>query len=306
MPSKKKKYNARFPPARVKKIMQTDEDVGKVAAAVPVIISRALELFIESLIKKTSETTQSRNAKTLTATHIKQTIHSERKFDFLRDLVATVPDHQVEDETESSTNHKRNYTPRQRKEKDKTVKRRKKKTSSESSEAEEEEDDESTETDEECNNDPTHLYEASTSKMTHHPAALLNSSSQPMALPQPMASPFPHIPPGYSSHNQNVDSNIAQPINLCIKEEPNNLNTTSDQGQSSRREPEQSAPHFPNSVSPVRIPVGGGPSLPFSGLPPFKAVPGTSAMLGTTGSLASLASFTPSVPVTQEDDDYDS
>ena len=64
MPSKKKKYNARFPPvstliligpndielnnkkvlfvcvfqARIKKIMQTDEEVGKVASAVPVII----------------------------------------------------------------------------------------------------------------------------------------------------------------------------------------------------------------------------------------------------------------------------
>ncbi|MPC58134.1 Dr1-associated corepressor [Portunus trituberculatus] len=65
MPGKKKKYNARFPPvgvrgflgggrytgggeescqapwfsrARIKKIMQTDEEVGKVAAAVPVII----------------------------------------------------------------------------------------------------------------------------------------------------------------------------------------------------------------------------------------------------------------------------
>lgn len=38
MPSKKKKYNARFPPARIKKIMQADEEVGKVAAVVPVII----------------------------------------------------------------------------------------------------------------------------------------------------------------------------------------------------------------------------------------------------------------------------
>ncbi|XP_033733886.1 dr1-associated corepressor-like [Pecten maximus] len=299
MPSKKKKYNARFPPARVKKIMQTDEDVGKVAAAVPVIISRALELFIESLIRKTSETTQSRNAKTLTATHIKQTIHSERKFDFLRDLVAAVPDHQVEEETDSSTNHKRTYAPRQRKEKDKNVKRRKKKTSSESSEAEEEEDDESTETDEECNNDPTHLYEASTSQVTPHPAALMTSSSQPMALPQPLASPYPQIP-GYNP--QNIDSNIAQPINLCMKEEPNNSSSTCDQGQSSSQEPGQSAPHLPNSLSSVRMPVRGIPSLHPSGLPPFKAVPGTSAMLGATGS---LASFMSSVTNTQEDDDYD-
>ncbi|GIY55240.1 dr1-associated corepressor [Caerostris extrusa] len=70
MPSKKKKFNARFPPARIKKIMQTDEEIGKVAAAVPVIISRALELFVASLVKKTSVITKSRNAKTLTTTHL--------------------------------------------------------------------------------------------------------------------------------------------------------------------------------------------------------------------------------------------
>ncbi|XP_014775227.1 dr1-associated corepressor [Octopus bimaculoides] len=104
MPNKKKKYNARFPPARIKKIMQTDEDVGKVAAAVPVIISRALELFIESLILKASETTQSRHAKTLTTAHIKQTIESEKKFDFLRDLVVNITDHQTEEEIESNAN----------------------------------------------------------------------------------------------------------------------------------------------------------------------------------------------------------
>lgn len=78
--------------------MQTDEDVGKVAAAVPVIISRALELFIESLIMKASHTTQIRHAKTLTTAHIKQTIEAEKKFDFLRDLVVNIADHQTEDD----------------------------------------------------------------------------------------------------------------------------------------------------------------------------------------------------------------
>lgn len=102
MPSKKKKYNARFPPARIKKIMQTDDEVGKVAAAVPVIISRALELFVESLIKKANDVTQARNAKTLTTTHLKQCILAENKFDFLKDLVATVPDVQAEDDTSNS------------------------------------------------------------------------------------------------------------------------------------------------------------------------------------------------------------
>ncbi|TNM93485.1 dr1-associated corepressor isoform X1 [Takifugu rubripes] len=98
MPSKKKKYNARFPPARIKKIMQTDEEIGKVAAAVPVIISRALELFLESLLTKACQVTHSRNAKTMTTSHLKQCIELEQQFDFLKDLVAAVPDMQGEGE----------------------------------------------------------------------------------------------------------------------------------------------------------------------------------------------------------------
>ncbi|XP_064181851.1 dr1-associated corepressor isoform X2 [Anguilla rostrata] len=98
MPSKKKKYNARFPPARIKKIMQTDEEIGKVAAPVPVIISRALELFLESLLTKACQVTQSRNAKTMTTSHLKQCIELEQQFDFLKDLVAAVPDMQGEAE----------------------------------------------------------------------------------------------------------------------------------------------------------------------------------------------------------------
>lgn len=50
--------------------MQSDEEVGKVAQAVPVIISRALELFVESLLKKAETVTQGRNAKTLTPSHL--------------------------------------------------------------------------------------------------------------------------------------------------------------------------------------------------------------------------------------------
>ncbi|KAG8234900.1 hypothetical protein J437_LFUL015601 [Ladona fulva] len=75
MPSKKKKYNARFPPGRIKKIMQTDEEVGKVAQAVP-----------------TMEITSARNAKTLSPSHMKHCIFSESRFDFLKDLVKSLPD----------------------------------------------------------------------------------------------------------------------------------------------------------------------------------------------------------------------
>ena len=72
MPSKKKKFNARFPPARIKKIMQLDEDVGKVASAVPVMISRALEIFMENLLVQSSQLAESKGARTLTTSHLKQ------------------------------------------------------------------------------------------------------------------------------------------------------------------------------------------------------------------------------------------
>lgn len=46
MPSKKKKYNSRFPPARIKKIMQSDEEVGKVAQVVPIIVCKLLLMIL--------------------------------------------------------------------------------------------------------------------------------------------------------------------------------------------------------------------------------------------------------------------
>lgn len=56
--------------ARIKKIMQSDEDVGKVAAAVPVIISRALELFVDNFLGKANAITLRRGARTLTPSHL--------------------------------------------------------------------------------------------------------------------------------------------------------------------------------------------------------------------------------------------
>ncbi|CAG0884574.1 unnamed protein product [Cyprideis torosa] len=70
MPSKKQKFNSKFPPARIKRIMQTDEDVGKVATPVPVIISRAVELFLDSFLAKAGEGARSSMAKTLVPNHI--------------------------------------------------------------------------------------------------------------------------------------------------------------------------------------------------------------------------------------------
>jgi len=93
MPTKKKKkYNARFPPARIKKIMQSDEDVGKVAAAVPVLISKSLELFAEKLLRSANDVIERRGARTLTPSHLKRCVTTEPRFDFLKEIVADVPD----------------------------------------------------------------------------------------------------------------------------------------------------------------------------------------------------------------------
>ncbi|KAF9351128.1 hypothetical protein BGX26_010798 [Mortierella sp. AD094] len=90
----RKKYKTKFPVARIKKIMQMDEDVGKVAQATPILISKALELFMQSLIDEACMETRAKNAKRLTAAHLKKTILDKDQFDFLRDIVQNVADPQ--------------------------------------------------------------------------------------------------------------------------------------------------------------------------------------------------------------------
>ncbi|TSN67075.1 Dr1-associated corepressor [Bagarius yarrelli] len=86
MPGQKRKYNVRFPPGRIKKIMQKDTEVGRMATAVPVLISKALEMFLKSLLTKTSSVTQSKNSRVMSINHMKQCIESEKLFDFLKEL----------------------------------------------------------------------------------------------------------------------------------------------------------------------------------------------------------------------------
>eukprot|EP00894_Picocystis_sp_ML_P001388 jgi/Pico_ML_1/51905/g368.t2 len=74
--------------SRVKRVMQGDEDVGKIAHASPVLIAKALELFLEDLCHKVAETTTERGARTISPGHLKQCILKHEKFDFLKDVVA--------------------------------------------------------------------------------------------------------------------------------------------------------------------------------------------------------------------------
>ncbi|XP_061890333.1 dr1-associated corepressor-like [Entelurus aequoreus] len=118
MPGNKRGYSVRFPPGRIKKIMQKNTEVGRMAMAVPVIIcilfttyqylfprtrnkcetcrgvpgpesprsARVLEMFLKSLLTQACSITESKCSGVVSVAHMKQCIESEKLFHFLKDL----------------------------------------------------------------------------------------------------------------------------------------------------------------------------------------------------------------------------
>lgn len=82
----------KFPTARIKRIMQADEDVGKVAQVTPVVVAKALELFMIRLITASSTVAKSKGSKKVSTTHMKLAVMGDEQFDNLRDIVGKVPD----------------------------------------------------------------------------------------------------------------------------------------------------------------------------------------------------------------------
>lgn len=72
--------------------MQSDEDIGKVAQATPVVVAKALELFMTSLIQESCNQARCRNAKRVSPAHLKQAVKSIEHFDFLVEMVEKYPD----------------------------------------------------------------------------------------------------------------------------------------------------------------------------------------------------------------------
>jgi len=89
---KNKNKQTKFPVARIKKIMQKDEEVGKVAQATPIVISKALELFLAMIIKESSKVTLDRGSKKVEAYHLKHAVETTEMLDFLKEIVEAVPD----------------------------------------------------------------------------------------------------------------------------------------------------------------------------------------------------------------------
>jgi histone H3/H4 len=82
----------KFPVARIKRIMQADEEVGKVAQVTPVAVNKALELFMTALVLGAAERAREKGGKRITAAHLKSVVESDDQFDFLGEIVGRVQD----------------------------------------------------------------------------------------------------------------------------------------------------------------------------------------------------------------------
>ncbi|GAA5923569.1 uncharacterized protein JCM15063_003689 [Sporobolomyces koalae] len=103
----KKSNAARFPLARIKKMIQADEDVGKVAQATPIVVSKALELFLASLVEASVKDAETRGSKKLTPYGLKRAINATPTLDFCADIVEGVPDPQGEEGDEAEGGKKK-------------------------------------------------------------------------------------------------------------------------------------------------------------------------------------------------------
>jgi hypothetical protein len=79
--------------ARIKRMMQKDDDVGKVKSDAPVVLARALELFVKQLVTTTHDVAMLHAAKIIGAVHLKGAIAMvPEAFDFLADVTEGVAD----------------------------------------------------------------------------------------------------------------------------------------------------------------------------------------------------------------------
>ncbi|KAL9053375.1 MAG: hypothetical protein Q9162_004816 [Coniocarpon cinnabarinum] len=82
----------KFPVARIKRIVQADDEVGKVAQSTPVAVSKALELFMISLALRSADVARERGSKKVTGACLKAVVGQDEQFDFLSEIVSKIQD----------------------------------------------------------------------------------------------------------------------------------------------------------------------------------------------------------------------
>ncbi|EDQ85315.1 uncharacterized protein MONBRDRAFT_34339 [Monosiga brevicollis MX1] len=99
LPVPSAKAEARFRSTMVKKIMQSDEEVGRVAAPAADLLSRLVDVFADELVRAGVEQC---HGDTLSAGHLKQVIMAHEEYDFLQELASKYKD-PVNKKTKTST-----------------------------------------------------------------------------------------------------------------------------------------------------------------------------------------------------------
>lgn len=110
--------------------MQADEEVGKVAQVTPVVVSKALELFMIALVTGAAEKAKAKGSKKVGASHLKAVVMDgmrgdggEAQFDFLAEIVGRVGDGKVEGEGEKEGKRKKKEESEESEEDTKKVKK---------------------------------------------------------------------------------------------------------------------------------------------------------------------------------------
>lgn len=92
----------KFPTARIKRIMQADEEVGKVAQQTPIAVGKALELFMVQLVTKSADVAREKGSKRVTAPMLKHVVEADEQWDFLREIVGRVESHDAKEAAAAS------------------------------------------------------------------------------------------------------------------------------------------------------------------------------------------------------------
>ncbi|KAI6230181.1 CBFD-NFYB-HMF domain-containing protein [Aphelenchoides fujianensis] len=87
---KRRFSTARIQPTRVKKVMQSDEEIGRMVASVPVAIGSAMEHFAEKLLEAAAQCVQFSAARTLAPMHVRHAIQRTPHFAFLDELTKNI------------------------------------------------------------------------------------------------------------------------------------------------------------------------------------------------------------------------
>lgn len=79
----KKKKNANFPASRIKKIMLSNEDIGKITPSTPIVIGKAVDLFLSEILSDIVKNIRNDNNTKITEDDLSAIINKNEKYGFL-------------------------------------------------------------------------------------------------------------------------------------------------------------------------------------------------------------------------------